>query len=66
MNGDSSIYNIGSGESISIIELAGKFSKNIIFKDSRIGEVKHSRADISKASKHLNWKPSINLMQWLK
>lgn len=66
IEGNSSIYNIGSGESISIIELAEKFSKNITFKDARVGEVKHSRADISKASKHLNWKPSMNLIQWLK
>jgi len=66
IDGDSSIYNIGSGNSISIIELARKFSNNIIFKDARVGEVKHSRADISKASKDLNWKPSIDLIQWLK
>ena len=66
IDGDSSIYNIGSGNSISIIDLARKFSDNIIFKDARVGEVKHSRADISKASKDLNWKPSIDLIQWLK
>ena len=66
IDGSSNIYNIGSGNSISIIELARKFSNNIIFKDARIGEVKHSRANTLKASKDLNWKASIDLIQWLK
>lgn len=41
------VFNIGTGNSISINELAKNFSKNIIYKESR-KEVRHSRANIEK------------------
>ncbi len=61
------VYNIGSGTSISITELAEKVSEqmgttpSIDFLEAKPGEVLHSRADISLPGKDLNWQPSVSL-----
>lgn len=74
------VINIGSGNSISINELAQVFrdiSENnnmeIIYEPPRKGEVKHSRADISKAQIALGFTPSVNIkkgivtyIEWVK
>jgi hypothetical protein len=44
------IFNIGTGNSISINSLAKQFGNNIIYKEAK-KEVRHSCADISKISK---------------
>jgi nucleoside-diphosphate-sugar epimerase len=47
------IFNIGTGNSISINSLAKQFGNNIIYKEAK-KEVRHSCADINKLSKLLN------------
>ena len=65
------IYNVACGERISlnelwkaINELAHK-SIDPIYKEDRIGDVRNSLANISKASKYLDYKPLFNLKQGL-
>lgn len=64
-------YNISSGESITIKELALKlksiFDKEIEiqYEDFRPGEVRHCKADITKARKFLGFKPTVELKQGL-
>jgi UDP-glucose 4-epimerase len=66
------IFNIGSGKATTINELAKEISelagvKSIIkHEKERTGEIKHSFADISKAKKVLDYRPSINLHDGLK
>lgn len=61
------VFNIGCGSSISILKLFKiinkKLNKNIkpIFHKQRIGDIKDSLADISKAKYLLNYKPVIDL-----
>ena len=61
------IFNISGGKRISINTLARmimkKIGKNIeiIHTDPRPGDIMHSLADISKAEKHFNYKPEIDL-----
>ncbi|SHJ97480.1 UDP-glucose 4-epimerase [Tangfeifania diversioriginum] len=65
-------YNISSGESITIKELALKLKRifdkeiEIQYEDFRPGEVKHCKADITKAQKILGFKPAVELNQGLK
>lgn len=65
------IFNVGTGVSISINELAKlilKISKTqnpIVFKSERPGDVKYSCADISTIKKSLNFVPSTTLMDGL-
>ena len=66
------IFNVGSGKSISIIDLAKKMieihDKDISyeFADFRTGDIKHSLADITKIKKVLDYKPKVALMDGLK
>ncbi|MCD4961908.1 SDR family oxidoreductase [Enterococcus casseliflavus] len=66
-------YNVAVGSQISIIEmydeisnLLGKNNLKPIFGPSRLGDVKHSNADISKARKELDYHGSINFNVGLK
>ena len=73
MNSKSSnlIVNIGTGNAISILELA-KMIINAsglkiepIFAEALEGDIKKSLADISQAKKYFNWEPKIELLDWL-
>jgi len=62
-----SIYNIASGKSISIndlatlmISLSGK-NLNVVHYESKKGDIIHSQADISLAEKELSYQPKIDL-----
>lgn len=59
------IFNIGSGENISILELATLISDNILFIPERTGEAKTTLADITKAKNILKWNPKVKLKQWI-
>jgi dTDP-L-rhamnose 4-epimerase len=69
---DGEVFNIGSGNSYSIKEIAEKMSevmdKNIqpeITAKYRVGDIRHCYADISKAENILNYKPEISLEEGL-
>jgi UDP-glucose 4-epimerase len=68
----SGIYNIGSGKSISILDLAKLMIKQsgknlkIIFQKPRTGEIQFSRTFISKAKNSLNFIPSHHVCDELK
>jgi len=70
-NNSNLIINIGTGNTISILELA-KMMLNAaglkiepIFTETHEGDIEKSHADISQAKKHFNWKPQIELQDWL-
>ena len=64
---NNSIFNIGSGKGMTLIELgeiinnSAKNKSKIIVKEKRIGEVENYVADIDKAKKILHWEPKISL-----
>ena len=58
------IYNIGSGMSYSVKELANLISLNQQIAPARLGHVKNTKADISKLAK-LGYRPRHNLVQWI-
>lgn len=58
-------FNIGSGENISVLEIAESISNKIVFVPKREGEMKETLADISKAKKVLGWQPEISLSSYL-
>ena len=74
MNSKSSnlIVNIGTGNAISILELANMIINasglkiEPIFAEALEGDIKKSLADISQAKKYFNWEPKIELQDWLK
>ena len=62
------IFNIGTGEAYSVMDLVwmmgGQFP-DYEHLSSRIGEVRHSKADFSKTREYLGWTPKIKLEEWL-
>ncbi len=69
MNSDlknSEVFNIGSGEAVSINKMAEHFECPIEYIEARPGEAKHLYADISKVEKFLNWKPKISFNEGIK
>lgn len=60
-------YNIGSGQNISILELAATIAEvankpcHVVHHEERPGDVRESLADISRAQKFLGFEPSYNI-----
>jgi len=66
------VFNIGFGEPVSIrglaeafLELAG-LNLEVINEEPRLGDIKHSYADISKAEKFLGYGPKVSLRDGLR
>jgi UDP-glucose 4-epimerase len=59
------VLNIGSGEEISIIDIAKMFKDDIKFIPER-KEIKRSLADVYNAYFWINWKPKTSLKEWIK
>ena len=55
------IYNVGSGQSYRIIDIAKKFSDNIIYIDRHIGEVEKVWGCIDKIKNEIGVKPQIEI-----
>lgn len=70
---DFGIFNVGSGNSISIKSLLELINKTFdistpiipIFKPEKKYDVKYSEASIDLIKKYLDWKPRISLRDWL-
>jgi UDP-glucose 4-epimerase len=60
------IINIGSGISFSVLDLAIQMGGEYLHVEQRIGEAKHTLADISKAKRILNWNPQKSLYDYMK
>tara|TARA_B100001996_G_scaffold380393_1_gene367743 strand:- start:19 stop:1041 length:1023 start_codon:yes stop_codon:yes gene_type:complete len=63
------VYNIGTGKGTSVMQIINSFIKNTGIKlnyvigKRRIGDVKSSYADNSKAIRELNWEPKLSIDQ---
>ena len=66
------VFNIGAGGRVTILELFLSIKKiigfedNPIFGEKRSGDIPHSNADILKATKMLNYRPSDNFEEGIK
>lgn len=59
------IYNIGSGENISILEIAQMISDDYVHIPPREGEARTTLANIDKAKNTFGWEPKIEIRQWI-
>ena len=65
------LVNIGSGEAISVLELANIMIKKSelelrpIFTEALQGDIEKSHADIRLAKRSFGWKPEIRIQEWL-
>ncbi len=63
--GKGEVFNIGSGKQITVQSLAELIGSEFIYTPAR-QEVRHSCADIQKASDLLDWRPEINFKEAIK
>ena len=64
--GNGELINIGAGKSYSVMDLVDMIGGEHVFIPPRIGESRHTLADISRANMLLNWYPKVTLEDWLK
>ena len=64
--GSGELINIGAGKSYSVMDLVDMIGGEHVFIPPRVGESRHTLADISRANVLLNWNPKVNLEDWLK
>jgi UDP-glucose 4-epimerase len=61
-----SVLNVGTGENLSVNELADLISDNKVYIPQRPGESRETKANNKKISALLNWNPTKTLTEWLK
>ena len=59
------VFNVGSGSSVSILEIAKLITDNIRHVPPRPGEAKNTLADIKKIKNKLGWNPKVNIKEWI-
>jgi len=70
------VFNIGTGNSVTLLDLlstirdlysekTGRVAPEGVFAPFREGDIRYSKADISKAEKMLNYKPTYDLRDGL-
>ena len=59
-------YNLGYGDNWSIQELADLISDDQVHLEGRPGEMRETLADITKIESNCNWKPKVNIIDWIK
>ncbi len=64
--GKGEVLNVGAGENHSINEIAKIIGGEVNYLPGRIGEARHTLADISKTRKLLGWEPAIMFAQGLR
>ena len=64
--GSGEVMNIGTGKSYSVMDLVEMIGGEHIFIPPRVGESRHTLADIRRAKKLLDWEPEVSLEQWIK
>lgn len=59
------VYNLGSGENISILEIAQMISNNHVYISPRDGEARTTLACIDKARNTFGWEPKFKVKTWI-
>jgi nucleoside-diphosphate-sugar epimerase len=65
-NLEDNTLNVGTGTMTSIKELADIISKNQIFTEPRMHDLKHTLADCTEIERLLGWKPTISIKEYVR
>ena len=62
---DADVFNVASGDKVSLLRVKDMFESSfarelqVVFKDPRPGDIRHSRADIDKVKRIFDWLPKV-------
>jgi UDP-glucose 4-epimerase len=59
------VYNVGSGVSHSVIEIANMISNDVSFIPAKVAEIKESLSNIDKIRAAFGWEPKVKLEEWI-
>lgn len=59
------VLNVGTGKNYSVLQLAEMMKGEYTFLPERVGEARHTLADISKIKRYLNWEPKHSLEEYM-
>ena len=59
------VFNVGSGENCSVNYLAKMISERYTYLPARVGEARHTLADISKIKNVLGWQPTKSIFKYM-
>jgi len=60
------VYNLGSGDNMSVNEIASLISEDVTYLPPREGEARNSMANISKVRTVLGWEPEMGVDKWIR
>jgi nucleoside-diphosphate-sugar epimerase len=60
------VFNVGTGLGIRVEDIANMISRHQVYIPERLGEVLHSRADITNIQQKLGWSPKVSVLDWVK
>ena len=58
-------FNVGTGTSISVLELASLVGDEVVHIPERLGESRATLADVRKINSMMGWEPTISIQGWL-
>ena len=59
------VFNVGSGKNYSVLELAEMMKGEYTFLPERVGEARHTLADIAKIKQYFDWEPKKTLEEYM-
>ena len=63
--GNGEIINIGAGKSYSVMDLVDMIDGDYVHIPPRVGESRHTLADVKRAKNLLGWESKVNLKNWI-
>ena len=63
LSGD--VFNVGSGQNYSVLDIAKMMKGEYTFLPERVGEARHTLADITKIKQYFGWEPKKSLLEYM-
>ena len=64
-NGNGETYNVGTGTSYSVLDIANMIGGDYVHIEERPGESRYTMADNSKLQNNMKWAPKVNVSDWI-
>jgi nucleoside-diphosphate-sugar epimerase len=59
------VFNVGSGQNYSVLDIAKMMKGEYTFLPERVGEARHTLANITKIKQYFGWEPKKSLLEYM-